>query len=116
VQHFGFVFVPRGGGPVRVDDEDPAEPVDHHLVVVVTQQHAAGEAGVASVGFVGGVVDLAGAGGLAAAAGPFAVPAAEPDGVADPGRDSLAVADVERQAVPGQPRAEQLAAQTSDAL
>jgi len=52
------------------------------------------------------MVHLAGRGGLAAAAGPPAVPVPDDDGVADPGRDVLAVADVQRQAGPGQPGAE----------
>src|SRR3954453_16237555 len=111
VEHLGLVLVPGGGGAVGVDQEGPAEPVDHHLMVVVAQQDAAGEAGRAAVSLVGAVVDLAGGGGLVAVSGPFAVPAAEPDRVADPGRDRLAVPDVQRQAVPAQPGAEQPAAQ-----
>ena len=54
----------------------------------------------------GGVVDLAGAGGLGAAAGPLAVPVPQQHRVADPGRDRLGVADVQRQARPGQAHAE----------
>src|SRR5690349_1653377 len=58
------------------------------------------------------MVHLAGASRLAASAGPFAVPAGpQTDGLADVGRDALAVADVQRQARPGQPRVELLAAQ-----
>src|ERR1700733_6506443 len=107
VQDLGLVLVPRRGRPVRVDDQGPAEPVDHDLVVVVAEQDAVFEAGVAAVGFVCGVGDLNAGGGLGASAGPFAVPAAEPDGVADPGRDAVAVADVQGQAGPGKPLLEQ---------
>jgi len=71
--------------------------VDDDLVMIRAEKHAIFEAGVAAVGFVFDVVDLAGGGGLGAAAGPFAVPAAEPDRVPDPGRDGVAVADVQRQ-------------------
>src|SRR3954447_3230286 len=111
MQHLGLVLVPGGRRPVRVDHEGPAEPVDHHLVVIVAQQDAAGEAGRAAVGLVPGVMHLASGGGLVAAAGPLAVPAAEPDRVPDPGRDRLAVPDVQRQAAPAQPGAQQPAPQ-----
>jgi hypothetical protein len=40
VQDFGLVLVPRGGGPVGVDDEGPAPPVDHDLVVERAEQDA----------------------------------------------------------------------------
>src|SRR5271166_2457527 len=52
------------------------------------------------------MVHLAGRRGLAAAAGPPAVLVAQGDGVADPGGDGLGVADVQRQARPGQAGAE----------
>jgi hypothetical protein len=52
------------------------------------------------------VVDLAGRRGLVAPPGPLAVLVAEDDGIADPGRDGLAVPDVQRQARPAQPGAE----------
>jgi hypothetical protein len=63
------------------------------------------------VGLVRGVVDLAGAGGLVAGAGPLAVPVAQQHRVADPRRDRLVVPDVQRQARPAQPRAQLPAAQ-----
>src|SRR6185312_15963498 len=74
VEHLGLVLVPRGGGPVRVDDQGPAPPVNHDLVVERAQQHAVLDRGRPAVGLVRGVVDLAGAAGLVAAAGPLAVP------------------------------------------
>ncbi len=67
--------------------------------------------GRAAVGLVLGVVHLAGLGGLVAPAGPLAVPVPQGDRVADPRRDGLGVADVQRQARPGQPGAELPAAQ-----
>jgi hypothetical protein len=33
VEDFGFVWVPRTGGPVGVQDQRPAPPVDDNLVV-----------------------------------------------------------------------------------
>jgi len=40
VEHFGLVLVPRGGGPVGVDDQGPAPAVDHDLVVEGAQEYA----------------------------------------------------------------------------
>ena len=57
------------------------------------------------------MVHFACRGGLVAAAGPLAVLVAEDDGVADPGRDGLGVADVQRQAGAAEPGAELPAAQ-----
>ena len=37
VQHLRLVRVPRGGGAVGVQDQGPAPPVDHHLVVEPAQ-------------------------------------------------------------------------------
>ena len=68
-------------------------------------------AGLAAVGLVPDVVHLARRGGLVAAASPPAVLVAQGDGVADPGRDGLGVADVQRQARAAQPGAELPAAQ-----
>src|SRR5690242_20773267 len=34
VEHFGLVLVPRAGGPVGVDDQGPAPPVDHDLITI----------------------------------------------------------------------------------
>ena len=68
---------------------------------------------VTLVGEVLDVVDLAGPGGLAAPAGPFAVLGAEADGFADVGGDGAAVADVQRQARGGQPRVELLPPQVA---
>src|SRR6185437_3826488 len=96
---------------VGIDDQGPAESVDHYLVVVGVQEHAADQAGLTAVGFVRGVMDLAGAGGLVAAAGPLAVPAAEPGGMADPRRDGPGVPDVQGQAGAAEAAAELAAAQ-----
>ena len=106
VQDLGFVLVPRGGGPVGVQDEGPAPPVDDDLVVERTQQHAVLHRGLAAVGLVLRVVHLAGPGGLGAAAGPLAVPVPQQHRVADARRDGLGVPDVQRQARPGQADAE----------
>jgi hypothetical protein len=106
VQHFGLVLVLRRSRPVRVQHQGPAPAVNRHLMVEAAQQHAVFEAGGAAVGLVLDVVDLAGGGGLVAAAGPAAVPVAQDDGVPDPGRDRGAVPDVQRQARPAQPRPE----------
>src|SRR5689334_5193880 len=58
------------------------------------------------------MVHLAGVNRLTASASPFAVPAGpETDGLTDVGGDALGAADVERQARPGKPRVELLAAQ-----
>jgi DeoC/LacD family aldolase len=60
VQHLGLVLVPGGGGPVGVQHQGPALPVDRDLVMEGAQQHAVFGAGLAAVGFVPGVVHLAG--------------------------------------------------------
>jgi hypothetical protein len=93
VEHLGPVGVPGGGGPVRVQDQLPAPAVDDHLVMEKTKKNAVLDAGGAAVGLVPDVVDLAGAGGLGAAAGPPAVLVAQGDGVPDGGGDGVAVAD-----------------------
>jgi hypothetical protein len=111
VQDLGVVGVPGGGGAVRVEGECPAPAVDGDLVVEEAQQDAVADAGGSAVGLVPDVVDLAGGGGLGAAAGPPAVRIAQGDGVADGGGDGVAVADVQGQARPGQAGAELLAAQ-----
>ena len=67
-------------------------PVDDDLVVEEAQEDAVFGAGLAAVGLVPDVVDLAGRGGLAAPADPPAPPVAQDDRVADPGRDGLGVA------------------------
>src|SRR6202007_2654238 len=74
VQDLGPVGVPGGGGPVRVQGQCPAPPVDDHLVMEKTQEYAVLDAGGAAVGLVPDVVDLARGGGLGAAAGPPALP------------------------------------------
>jgi hypothetical protein len=99
------------GGPVGVQHQGPAPAVNHHLVVEGAQQHAVGQAGRPAVSQVPDVVDLAGGRGLGAAAGPAAAPVPQHDRVADAGRDGLAVADIQRQAWPGQPGPELLLAQ-----
>src|SRR5689334_10043984 len=68
-------------------------------------------AGRPAAGLVPGVVHLAGPGRLVAPPGPLAVPVPQGDRVADPRGNVLAVPDVQRQARPGQPRAELPAAQ-----
>src|SRR6185312_6341451 len=40
VQDLRLLLVPRAGGPVRVDDQGPAPPVNHDLVVERTKKHA----------------------------------------------------------------------------
>ena len=111
MEHLGFAGVPGGGGAVGVQGEGPALAVDHDLVVVEAQQHAVFGAGLAAVGLVPDVVDFAGRGGLAAASGPAAVLVPLDDRGADPGRDGVGVADVQRLAGAGQPGAELPAAQ-----
>jgi len=71
VQHLGLVLVPGARRPVRVDDQGPAPAVDHDLVVEGAEQDAVLGRRRAAVGLVPGVVHLAGAGGLGAAAGPL---------------------------------------------
>src|SRR5260370_14221894 len=61
------------GGAVGVQGQGPAQPVDAHLVVVVTQQDQVGQPGLAAAGAVDDVVHLAAGRGLVAAAGPRAV-------------------------------------------
>jgi hypothetical protein len=100
VEDLRFVLVPRAGGPVRVDDKRPAPAVNHDLMVEGAEQDAVFHRGRAAVGLVPGVVHLAGAGGLGAAAGPLAVPVPQQHRVPDPRRDRLGVADVQRQARP----------------
>src|SRR5208283_5566448 len=51
VQDLGLVRVPGGGGAVGVQDQRPAPPVDHDLVVEEAKQHAVLDAGVAAVGW-----------------------------------------------------------------
>src|ERR1700691_1902402 len=58
VDDLGLVPVPCGGGAVGVQDEGPAHPVDHDLVVVAAEQDAVFEAGFPAAGLVGQVVDL----------------------------------------------------------
>src|SRR5580658_6264705 len=93
VQDLGAVGVPGGGGAVGVQDEGPAPAVDGDLVVEEAEQDAVCDAGGAAVGLVPDVVDLAGGGGLGAAAGPPAVLVAQGDGVPDRGRHGVAIAN-----------------------
>ena len=85
--------------------------MDDDLVVVEAQEHAVFGGGRAAVGLVLEVVHLARRGGLVAAAGPLAVLVPQDDRVADPGRNGLGVADVQRQARAAQPDAQLPAAQ-----
>src|SRR5207344_38998 len=84
--------------------------VDDDQVMEPAQQDTVRGAGLAAVLLVLDVVDLADGGGLVTAGEP-AVPVAQDDRVADPGRDGLGVADVQRQAWPGQAGAELTAAE-----
>jgi hypothetical protein len=85
--------------------------VDHDLIMEGAEEHAVPGAGRAAVGLVLDVVDSARRGGLIAPAGPPAVAVAQDHGVADPGRDGLEVADVQRQTGTAQPDAHLAAAQ-----
>ena len=58
-QDLGAVPVPRRGGPVRVADQGPAHPVNHHLMVIKAQQDAIFEISFAAVALVLEVVHLA---------------------------------------------------------
>src|SRR5690349_20136649 len=78
--------------------------MDHHLVVEPAPQHAILDGRRAAVGLVPGVVHLAGLGGLVAPPGPLAVLVPQQHRVADPRRNRLGIADVQRQARPAQPR------------
>src|SRR5580698_9603946 len=107
-EDLGAVGAVGGGGAVPVQDQGPAPPVHCHEVVKTAQEQAVVDAGLAAVGLADDVVDVAGASGLAAAAGPFAVaPGAQQDGLPDPGRDGLGVSDVEGEAGAGEPGAQQ---------
>jgi hypothetical protein len=70
------------GGAVGVEGEAPAAAVDADVVVELADQGAVGNRGVAAVGLVAQVVDVAPGGG-AVAAGSGAVGVAELDGAAD---------------------------------
>src|SRR5712691_9430000 len=106
VQDFASVLVPRGGGPVGVQDDGPALLVNHDLVVEAAEQRAVLHAGLAAVGLVGQVVHLTACGRLVAAAGEPAVLVPQDDGAADRGRDVAADPHVQRQARPAQPHAQ----------
>jgi hypothetical protein len=80
--------------------------MDRHVVMEEAVQGASVDAGLAAVSQVGDVVDLAGGGGLVAAAGPPAVLVPQDHRAADCGGDFGAVPDVQRQARPGQAGAE----------
>src|SRR4029450_9351919 len=100
VEDLGPVLVPRGRRPVAVQDQAPVPCVDDDQVMEPAQQDTVRGAGLAAVLLVLDVVDLADGGGLVTAGEP-AVPVAQDDRVADPGRDGLGVADVQRKARPG---------------
>jgi hypothetical protein len=68
VEDLGAVGVPGGGAAVRIERERPAPAVDGDLVVEEAEEEAVFETGGAAVGLVADVVDLAGGGGLGAAA------------------------------------------------
>src|SRR5256885_13690660 len=79
----GLVLVPRRGGAVGVQDQCPAPPVNHHLMVEPAEKHTFLDAGRAAVGLVLGVVHLAGTSGVVAPPGPLAVLIPQHHGVAD---------------------------------
>ena len=112
MQDLRFVRVPGGGGAVGVQDERPAPPVDHDLVVEETEQRrslwcwSCRRSPCACTRCTSHA-----RGGLVAASRPPAVLVAQGDGVADPGRDGLGVADVQRQAGAAEAGAEFQAAQ-----
>jgi uncharacterized protein YciI len=110
-EHLGPVAVPRGGGAVGVADQGPAHPVDHHLMMVKTQQNAVVQAGLAAVALVLKMVHFAGRRGLITAAGPLAVAVPGLDRGADPGRDIVTKANVQGLAGAAEPGAELAAAQ-----
>src|ERR1700750_1542883 len=110
VEDLGPVLVPRGRRPVAVQDQAPVPRVDDDQVMEPAQQDTARGAVLAAVLLVLDVVDLADGGGLVTAGEP-AVLVALDNRVADPGRDGLGVADVQRQARPGQAGAELAAAE-----
>ncbi len=68
VQDLGLAGVPRGGGAGEVQDQGPAPPVNHDLVVEPAQEHAVFGAGLAAIGLVPDVVHFAHTGGLVAPA------------------------------------------------
>ena len=102
VQDFGAAGVPGGGGPAGIQDQGPAPPVDHNLMVKPAKQNTISNAGMTAVSLVPDVVDLARRRGLMTALGPPAPLIPQDHRVADPGRDRAGVPDVERQARPGQ--------------
>src|SRR6185437_7323433 len=59
VENLGLVFVPGGGGAVGVEHDGPAVAVDLDLVVEPAEQGAVPDGGLAAVGLVPQVVDLA---------------------------------------------------------
>src|ERR1035441_105138 len=111
VQDLGFIGAVSSGGAVGVQDDGPAPLMDDDMVVEPAVQSAVVDAGLAAVGLVGDVVDLAAGRGLVAAAGEPAVLVPLDHHAADRGRDVPADPDVQRQARPGQPGTELLAAQ-----
>src|SRR5690348_6384405 len=111
VENLGPVLAPGGGAAVGVQDDGPAVAVDLHLVVMRAEQGAVADGGLAAVGLMGQVVDLAAGGGLVAAAGEPAVLVPFDHRPADRGRDVGGDADVQGQAAAAQPGAELAAAQ-----
>ena len=75
-------------------------------MVEPTKEDAVLDAGLAALGLVLDVVHLTRRSGLVTVSGPLAVLVPQGDRVADPGRNGLAVADVQRQAGAAQPGAE----------
>jgi sugar phosphate isomerase/epimerase len=105
-QDFGAVGAAGTGGAVGVEGDGPAPLVDGDVMVEETVERAPVHAGLATVGQVSHMVDLAGRGRLVAAAGPPAMLVPQDHRAADRGGDLGAVPDVQRQAGPGQAGAE----------
>src|SRR5205807_6355182 len=107
----GLVLVPRGRGPVGVQGQGPAPPMDRNLVVEKTQQDTILGAGLAAVLLVLDVVHVTRRRGLVAPGGPPALTIPQDHRVADRGRDRLGVPDIQRQAGAAEADAELPAAQ-----
>src|ERR1700689_2805240 len=100
----GPVRVPRCGVPVGVQHQGPAEPVDHHLMVVMAQQDAIFETGFPALGQVHQMMHLTCRGRLGTPPGKLAMPVAEHDRSAYSRRDVRAIPDIQGQARAAQPR------------
>ncbi len=93
----GLPAVWAGGGPgaIGVVDDLPAPAVNTDIMMKLTQKGTISYGCLAAVALVADVVDVAGAGGAVAAAGPGAVLVPEDDGAADGRGDGVGPPDVE---------------------